>query len=368
LKKDRPFVIGLTGVIGTGKSRVAATLVSLGAEAVDADRVAHEVMQPGGPAFEPVVAAFGREIIGPDGAIDRQRLGRLVFSDPAALARLEALVHPAVHAAISRRIARSSAPAFVIEAIKLLEAGLSASLCDRVWVTAASPARQRERLKASRGMTAAEVRQRMAHQMPPDEMARASHRVIDTDGTMAETDLAVLAGWAELSLPLPEPRIRPGKPDDAEGIAATLNSVVAERNLTVIDRKFTPAQERRFLARLPDRSFLTVAELGCVIAGFQVVEPYAAAAYTGAMAHVASLGSYVVRSVRGRGLGRALSAATFAAARGAGYAKLVIQVRGDNPAAQGFYERLGFRQCGVLARQALIDGCYIDETLYELFL
>jgi dephospho-CoA kinase len=366
LKQDRPLVIGLTGVIGTGKSRVAATLVSLGAEAVDADRVAHEVMQPGGPAFEPVVAAFGREIVGPGGIIDRPRLGRLVFADPVALGKLESLVHPAVHAAIAQRIATSVAPAFVIEAIKLLEAGLSAALCDRIWVTAVSPRKQLARLKASRGMTAEEVHRRMAHQMPPAEMARAAHRVINTDGTMAETDLAVLAGWSELRLPLPEPIIRPGGLDDAEGLAAVLNSVVAERNRTVIDRTFTPAQERRFLARLPARSLVTVAQLGRVIAGFQVIEPYAG--YTAALAHVGSLGSYVAGSVRGRGLGRRLSAATFAAARHAGYEKLVIQVRGDNPAAQRFYERLGFAQCGTLARQALIDGCYIDEIIYELFL
>jgi len=106
--------------------------------------------------------------------------------------------------------------------------------------------------------------------------------------------------------------------------------------------------------------------LGKVIAGFQVVEPYAT--YTGAMDHVASLGTYVVAPARGHGLGRALSRSTFAAARAAGFSKLVIQVRADNPDAQAFYLALGFEPCGRLSGQAFVDGRYVDELIYELFL
>ena len=80
----RPLVIGLTGGIGSGKSHVRSVLVSLGAAGIDADGVAHEIMAPGGPAFEPVVAAFGCEMVRPDGAIDRARLGARVFADPGA--------------------------------------------------------------------------------------------------------------------------------------------------------------------------------------------------------------------------------------------------------------------------------------------
>ena len=92
----KPIVIGLTGPIGSGKSHVRSVLVSLGAEGIDADRVAHEVAAPGGPAFAGIVAAFGAGILGPDGAIDRDKLGARVFGDVLALARLEAIVHPAV--------------------------------------------------------------------------------------------------------------------------------------------------------------------------------------------------------------------------------------------------------------------------------
>ncbi len=359
-------VIGLTGSIGTGKSRVLDTLVSLGADGVDADRISHEVMLPDGPAFELVVAAFGREIMTTEGQIDRPRLGQRVFADPAALARLESIIHPAVHEAIRVRLAASSAPVFVIEAIKLLEAGLSRALCDVVWVTHCSFRSQLARLKASRGMSAAEVRRRLANQMPPAEMARQADRVIDTEGTYAETDLAVLAGWTALGVPLPPPEYAAAVDDDAEGVAAVLNSVVREGGQTVIDRTFTPGQERRFIRSLPARSRLTIARLGRVVAGFQVMEPYAA--YTGAMDHVAGLGTYVAAPVRGRGLGQGLMAQTCAAAREMGYRKFVIMVRADNAGAQAFYERVGFRMCGRLTAQARLDSHDVDEIIYELFL
>ena len=164
--RRKPFVIGLTGPIGTGKSTVLSDLVSLGAEGIDADRVAHEVTAPGTAAYADIVAAFGREILAADGQIDRRALGRRVFADAGLLARLEAIVHPAVAQAIAERVAASHAPAVVIEAIKLLEAELSRKLCDEVWVTRCSRRQQIARLRASRGMSEAEVRRRLASQMP----------------------------------------------------------------------------------------------------------------------------------------------------------------------------------------------------------
>ncbi len=362
----KPLIVGLTGSIGTGKSHVRSTLVSLGAEGIDADRVAHEVMAPGGPAYAEIVAGFGREVLAADGAIERDRLGQQVFADAAALARLEAIVHPAVYAVTRARVAASTAPLVVIEAIKLLEAGFGRRLCDQVWATTCSRRQQLARLKRSRQMAPEEARQRIRHQMPLAQMAAQADRVIDTGGTMAETALKVLAAWRALELPFPAPHIRQAVLADAEGIAAVLNSLVHEGGRTVIDRTYTPAQERAFLRRLPRRSFLMVVLLGKVIAGFQVVEPYAT--YTGAMAHVARLGSYVAAPARGRGFGRAMSQATFAAARAAGFAKLTIQVRADNPDAQAFYQALGFKPCGRLTRQAFVDGRYVDELLYELCL
>ena len=100
----KPLVIGLTGPIGSGKSHVRSVLVSLGAEGIDADRVAHEVMAPDGPAYPGIVAEFGPAILGAEGLVDRGLLGARVFGDSAALARLEAIVHPAVGQAIRDRV------------------------------------------------------------------------------------------------------------------------------------------------------------------------------------------------------------------------------------------------------------------------
>jgi dephospho-CoA kinase len=362
----RPFVIGLTGPIGSGKSHVLSVLVSLGAEGIDADLVAHEVMAPAGPAYAAIVAEFGPGILGPDGAVERAKLGARVFGDAAALARLEAIVHPAVGRAIRAQIAAATAPVVVIEAIKLLEAGLARALCDQAWVTLCTRSHQYARLKTSRGMGPDEVRRRLASQMPAAQMAAQADRVIRTDGTPAETAHAALAAWIELGAPLPPPVIRRATLADCEGTAAVLNSIVREGGRTVTGQTFTPAQERAFFRSLPPRAFLNIALLGKVVAGFQAVEPYAT--WTHTMDHVASLGTHILAAVRGRGLGHALSAATWTAAHTAGFSKLVIAVRADNPQAQAFYTGLGFQPCGRLARQAFVDGVYVDELLSEVFL
>ncbi len=364
----RPFVIGLTGGIGTGKSAVLADLVSLGAEGIDADRVTHDVMAPDGAAYAAIVAEFGSDTlrVATDGRIDRPRLGQHVFADPAKLARLEAIVHPAVGEAIARRVAASRAPAVVIEAIKLLEAGLSRRLCDEVWVTRCSLRQQIARLRAGRGMSETEVRRRIAAQMPTRQMIAQAHRVIDTGSSRAETGCQVLSAWARLGFPLPAIVVRPGALDDADGIRTVLNSIVREGGLTILDQIYSITQERAFLRRLPRRARLTLAQVGNVVAGFQVIEPYLW--YTRAADHVATLGSYVIAPVRGHGLGKAMSRATFAAARELGFSKLVIQVRADNGGAQAFYASLGFQPCGRLTRQVVVDGRYVDELFYERFL
>jgi len=362
----KPFVIGLTGGIGSGKSALLADLVSLGAEGIDADQVARAVTALDGPAYASIVAEFGSAVLAADGAIDRKRLGEKVFADPTALAKLEGIIHPAVYGVIAARVAASQAPVVVIEAIKLLEAGLSRRLCDEVWVTRCTPRQQIARLRVSRGMSLAEARRRMAAQMPTQQMISQAHRVIDTSGSRAAAGIQALAAWIALELPLPRPIIRPGSLDDAEAMATVLNSVVREGGWTILDRTLTAAQQRAFLRQLPARARQTLAQIGKVVVGFQFVEPYAQ--YTGAMDHVATVGSYVIAPLRGRGLGAAMSRATFAAARELGFSKLVITVRADNPGAQAFYGSLGFRPCGRLARQAFVDGRYVDELMYELFL
>ena len=131
------YIIGLTGNIGTGKSTVAGLLGELGAEAIDADRVAHELMEPGHWWERYLVARFGREVLNADGTIDRKRLGAQVFADPAALGDLEKILHPNVRPRIRARFAAATRPVVLVEAIKLLEAGLHLE-CDAVRVVTAS--------------------------------------------------------------------------------------------------------------------------------------------------------------------------------------------------------------------------------------
>lgn len=201
MKDRRPPVtrrlIGLTGNIGTGKSTVAGMLAELGADTIDADKVTHEVMQAGTAAHQQIVATFGPEVLAPDGEIDRKRLGAVVFADPTALARLETIVHPPTHEAVSRRIAASSADVVVVEAIKLIEAGMADS-CDTVWVTTCRPEQQIDRIMEARGLSCAEAEQRVRAQPPPEEKVARADVVVDTSGSLSQTRAQVQAAWERL--------------------------------------------------------------------------------------------------------------------------------------------------------------------------
>ncbi len=193
----RRTLIGLTGNIATGKSAVARMLASLGAAVIDADRVAHEVMEPGGAAYAAVVDAFGPEILNPGGTVDRRRLGDIVFRDPAALARLEAAVHPAVLLEVGRRIAAAEAGVVLVEAIKLIEAGMHRAY-DALWVVTAPRKVQIERLVRERGMTHDEATLRVDAQPPQEEKAALADRVLVNDGTLAQLRARVEAAWEQL--------------------------------------------------------------------------------------------------------------------------------------------------------------------------
>lgn len=193
----RALRIGLTGPIGCGKSTVAAWLGAEGAVLVDADRVAREVVEPGKPALEAVFEAFGPEVRRADGSLDRHALGRIVFSEPEALARLEAITHPAVRPRILAAIERADsigAAAVVIEAIKLVEGGLAA-VCDEVWLVRCDPADQRARLRG-RGAEETDAEARIAAQADLESRLRATAtRIIETSGSLEETRTRVLEAW-----------------------------------------------------------------------------------------------------------------------------------------------------------------------------
>ena len=252
---SRPHLIGLTGNIATGKSTVARVLAGRGALVIDADLVAHEVMRPGGPAYADVVDAFGAEFLGANGSIDRTKLGAIVFHDPAALQRLEEIVHPSVLTEVDRRIAEATTPVVVVEAIKLIEAGMHRQY-DSLWVVTAPRSLQIARLVASRGMTKEEAATRVDAQPPQEEKAALADRVFLNDSTLAELEQQVNAAWAEVKAaanseanvktstgPLVIRPVRRGNIDDAAGVAAVLNNVIAGDRQTALTGHWTPEAE-----------------------------------------------------------------------------------------------------------------------------
>ncbi len=188
------YLIGLTGQIGSGKSTAREILGDLGARTLDADEVLRDVIRPGQPAFGAIHAAFGREILAPDGTIDRPKLAARVFGDPPALRRLEQITHPQVIARIlDVRAGMFDDSTLVVEAIKLLESPLG-GICQEVWVTVAPEAVLLERIRA-RGMSEGEARMRLASQMPQEEMRRRATVVLDNSGDVTSLRRQVEDAW-----------------------------------------------------------------------------------------------------------------------------------------------------------------------------
>jgi len=192
-------VIGLTGGIGSGKSTVADILEALGAKIIRADSVGHEVYRPRTQGWQRVTEAFGRDILAPDGSIDRQRLGAVVFSDAHARARLNAIVHPLIAAEIGRRIEAHRAAGWlepiVVEAAVLIEAGWL-SLVDEVWLIVADRDVVIDRLGKQRRLAPEEARVRIAAQLGDAERQRYAHVVIRNTGSLEELREQVGALWA----------------------------------------------------------------------------------------------------------------------------------------------------------------------------
>jgi dephospho-CoA kinase len=200
--------VGLTGGIATGKTTVAAILGELGCHMLDADKIAHDLIEPGAAAYQDVVREFGRAILTADGRVDRKKLGAIVFAEPARLARLNAIVHPRVLEtqdgeldAIERAEPHAIA---VVEAALLIEAGYAPKL-DCLVVTWCTPEQQLARLTqqdaagmAGRGLTLEQARQRIAAQMPNEEKRRMADEVIDCSGSLEHTREQVVALVAKL--------------------------------------------------------------------------------------------------------------------------------------------------------------------------
>lgn len=201
-------VIGLTGGIGTGKSTVASMLEALGAVVIDSDAIVHELQAPGTPLLAEIVAAFGGEILRDDGSLDRARLGALVFSDPDARAKLNAIVHPAVGRESLRRLeaARASGADLVVLDIPLLyETRLHgtasrANLGVETVVVVYAPRELQIRRQVERnGYDRAEAERRVDAQIPIEEKRRRADHVIDNSGSLEATRGQVRALYERLT-------------------------------------------------------------------------------------------------------------------------------------------------------------------------
>jgi len=188
------FVIGLTGNIATGKSVVRKMLEHLGAYGIDADALGHRAISKGAPGYLPIVDTFGIWILGPDDQIDRDKLGRLVFSNPEAMMTLEDIIHPHVFKAVDVLARRSKQKVIVIEAIKLLESELR-NCCDAIWVTDASEEIRLQRLMNKRKMSYNNAFERVTAQSAQEIKIRAADIVIQNTKSYEDTWKQVASAW-----------------------------------------------------------------------------------------------------------------------------------------------------------------------------
>ena len=179
-----PYCVGLTGGIGSGKSAASDRFRELGAGVVDTDEISRELTAPAGAAIEDIRKQFGPEFVTADGGLDRARMRRLVFADAAARKKLEAILHPLIRARTRAAIAAAAQPYVVVVVPLLLETGACAELVQRVLVVDCEEAEQVRRTMARSGLSAAEVREIMATQLPRAERLRRADDVLANDGDL----------------------------------------------------------------------------------------------------------------------------------------------------------------------------------------
>ncbi len=177
---------GLTGGMACGKSFAGQEFSRLGAYLIEADQLGHQVLLPGGEAYEETVREFGPGILAADGTIDRSALAALVFPAPAALERLNAIVHPAVRSRAAALAKASTAAVVIYAAAVLIESG-GYKDCDKIIVVTCSQEQQFERALERGGVPAEQIRARLARQLPLNEKLHFADYLIDTSGTKSET-------------------------------------------------------------------------------------------------------------------------------------------------------------------------------------
>jgi dephospho-CoA kinase len=194
-------VIGLTGGIGTGKSAVAAILRDLGVSVIDADEATRAVQAPGTPGLSQVAEAFGPDVLTPDGALDRARLGSIVFTDAEARRRLNAIVHPLVREWMAERLreAEERGEEAVVLDIPLLFETRGPEGMDAVILVYAPPELQLKRLLELRGLDERSARERIAAQMPIDEKRKLAGHIIENTGSFQDLRREVERTWAAVN-------------------------------------------------------------------------------------------------------------------------------------------------------------------------
>jgi dephospho-CoA kinase len=190
--------VGLTGGIGAGKSEVSRRLAAHGAVVIDADAIAREVVAPGTPGLAEVVAAFGPEVLAPDGHLDRPKLGDIVFADEQRRARLNGIIHPRVAARMAELEAAAGPAAIVVHDVPLITENQLAAGYDLVVVVDVPPRLQLDRLVRHRGLTREQARARMAAQASRADRLAIAGIVIDNSGSLAELDRLAGELWTEL--------------------------------------------------------------------------------------------------------------------------------------------------------------------------
>jgi dephospho-CoA kinase len=200
-------VIGLTGGIGSGKSTVARFLKELGAVAIDTDKVGHEALKPDTGIWREVVTTFGKEIIKPNGEIDRKKLGEIVFESPEALLRLNKIMHPYIYSTVKaqlERCRRRGVKVVVLEVPLLIElAAIKPALADEadeVWVTVAPESTVVRRLKEKSGMSGEQTRARIRSQLSSVERQRRADVVIETDCSLDKLREKARELWQKLDI------------------------------------------------------------------------------------------------------------------------------------------------------------------------
>jgi len=192
--------IGLTGGIGSGKTTVTKILAELGATVMDADKIAHSTYAPGGPAYDGVVAAFGKEVLAPDGSVDRSKLGPIVFKEPAKLTALTNAVWPATKQRIREMIADARAKGerkpIVVEAAILIEANWQ-SVFDEIWLITAAKDFVIARVERERGLKPEQTEARIKAQLSDEERRKHATIVIENNGTLAQLQQQLATIWAD---------------------------------------------------------------------------------------------------------------------------------------------------------------------------